>query len=163
MTTETCFTRYFLVVPLTWWIVECFSYVSWWWSLSTPLSCYISHSLSFHLPLLVCPEAYDMLKDIDRKGVTLGPAPYDSLIRALLAEGSMEDAMVVKEMWVCLSCVCSPVSMSCVLSLTPPLYLPMVLTKKPHTFTVGYFHTRSQILVCHRLSLQYTGQPGLLN
>uniref|UniRef100_A0A8C7MAZ7 Leucine rich pentatricopeptide repeat containing n=1 Tax=Oncorhynchus kisutch TaxID=8019 RepID=A0A8C7MAZ7_ONCKI len=29
-------------------------------------------------------EAYDMLKDIDRKGVTLGPAPYDSLIRALL-------------------------------------------------------------------------------
>uniref|UniRef100_A0A8C7GCY1 Leucine rich pentatricopeptide repeat containing n=1 Tax=Oncorhynchus kisutch TaxID=8019 RepID=A0A8C7GCY1_ONCKI len=42
-------------------------------------------------------EAYDMLKDIDRKGVTLGPAPYDSLIRALLAEGSMENAMVVKE------------------------------------------------------------------
>uniref|UniRef100_A0A8C7VZV0 Leucine-rich pentatricopeptide repeat containing n=1 Tax=Oncorhynchus mykiss TaxID=8022 RepID=A0A8C7VZV0_ONCMY len=35
--------------------------------------------------------------DIDRKGVTLGPAPYDSLIRALLAEGSMENAMVVKE------------------------------------------------------------------
>uniref|UniRef100_A0A673X8M6 Leucine rich pentatricopeptide repeat containing n=1 Tax=Salmo trutta TaxID=8032 RepID=A0A673X8M6_SALTR len=32
-----------------------------------------------------------------KKGVTLGPAPYDSLIRALLAEGSMEDAMVVKE------------------------------------------------------------------
>uniref|UniRef100_A0A8C7RXD9 Leucine-rich pentatricopeptide repeat containing n=1 Tax=Oncorhynchus mykiss TaxID=8022 RepID=A0A8C7RXD9_ONCMY len=42
-------------------------------------------------------KAYDMLKDIDRKGVTLGPAPYDSLIRALLAEGSMENAMVVKE------------------------------------------------------------------
>nr|XP_046213284.1 leucine-rich PPR motif-containing protein, mitochondrial [Oncorhynchus gorbuscha] len=42
-------------------------------------------------------EAYDMLKDIDRKGVTLGPAPYDSLIRALLAEGNMENAMVVKE------------------------------------------------------------------
>uniref|UniRef100_A0A8C8EX27 PROP1-like PPR domain-containing protein n=1 Tax=Oncorhynchus tshawytscha TaxID=74940 RepID=A0A8C8EX27_ONCTS len=42
-------------------------------------------------------EAYDMLKDIERKGVTLGPAPYDSLIRALLAEGSMENAMVVKE------------------------------------------------------------------
>ncbi|CAB1338427.1 unnamed protein product, partial [Coregonus sp. 'balchen'] len=42
-------------------------------------------------------EAYGMLKDVDRKGVTLGPAPYDSLIRALLAEGSMEDAMVVKE------------------------------------------------------------------
>uniref|UniRef100_A0A8C8EV07 PROP1-like PPR domain-containing protein n=1 Tax=Oncorhynchus tshawytscha TaxID=74940 RepID=A0A8C8EV07_ONCTS len=29
-------------------------------------------------------KAYDMLKDIERKGVTLGPAPYDSLIRALL-------------------------------------------------------------------------------
>uniref|UniRef100_A0A8C7GFU3 Leucine rich pentatricopeptide repeat containing n=1 Tax=Oncorhynchus kisutch TaxID=8019 RepID=A0A8C7GFU3_ONCKI len=29
--------------------------------------------------------------------LTLGPAPYDSLIRALLAEGSMENAMVVKE------------------------------------------------------------------
>uniref|UniRef100_A0A8C8EWB8 PROP1-like PPR domain-containing protein n=1 Tax=Oncorhynchus tshawytscha TaxID=74940 RepID=A0A8C8EWB8_ONCTS len=42
-------------------------------------------------------KAYDMLKDIERKGVTLGPAPYDSLIRALLAEGSMENAMVVKE------------------------------------------------------------------
>uniref|UniRef100_A0A8C8EW25 PROP1-like PPR domain-containing protein n=1 Tax=Oncorhynchus tshawytscha TaxID=74940 RepID=A0A8C8EW25_ONCTS len=33
----------------------------------------------------------------NQKGVTLGPAPYDSLIRALLAEGSMENAMVVKE------------------------------------------------------------------
>ncbi|XP_034537185.1 LOW QUALITY PROTEIN: leucine-rich PPR motif-containing protein, mitochondrial [Notolabrus celidotus] len=42
-------------------------------------------------------EAYGMLKDADKKGVALGPAPYDHLIRALLAEGSMEDAMIVKD------------------------------------------------------------------
>uniref|UniRef100_UPI0037E7B2E4 leucine-rich PPR motif-containing protein, mitochondrial n=1 Tax=Semicossyphus pulcher TaxID=241346 RepID=UPI0037E7B2E4 len=42
-------------------------------------------------------EAYGILKDADKKGVALGPAPYDQLIRALLAEGSIEDAMVVKD------------------------------------------------------------------
>ncbi|KAM4606941.1 LOW QUALITY PROTEIN: leucine-rich PPR motif-containing protein, mitochondrial [Polymixia lowei] len=42
-------------------------------------------------------EAYGMLKDADKKGVALGPAPYDHLIRALLADGSMEDAMVVRD------------------------------------------------------------------
>ncbi|XP_026164936.1 leucine-rich PPR motif-containing protein, mitochondrial [Mastacembelus armatus] len=42
-------------------------------------------------------EAYGMLKEADKKGVALGPAHYDQLIRALLAKGSIEDAMVVKE------------------------------------------------------------------
>ncbi|XP_034754364.1 leucine-rich PPR motif-containing protein, mitochondrial [Etheostoma cragini] len=42
-------------------------------------------------------EAYGMLKEVDKKGVALGPAPYDQLIRALLAEGSIEDAMAVKD------------------------------------------------------------------
>ncbi|XP_070771978.1 leucine-rich PPR motif-containing protein, mitochondrial [Enoplosus armatus] len=42
-------------------------------------------------------EAYGMLKDADKKGVALGPASYDHLIRALLAEGSIENAMVVKD------------------------------------------------------------------
>lgn len=39
-----------------------------------------------------------MLKEVDKNGVALGPAPYDQLIRALLADGSLEDAMVVKDM-----------------------------------------------------------------
>lgn len=43
-------------------------------------------------------EAYGMLKDADKKGMALGPALYDHLIRALLAKGSIEDAMVVKDM-----------------------------------------------------------------
>uniref|UniRef100_A0A7N8XIR9 Leucine rich pentatricopeptide repeat containing n=1 Tax=Mastacembelus armatus TaxID=205130 RepID=A0A7N8XIR9_9TELE len=38
--------------------------------------------------------AYGMLKEADKKGVALGPAHYDQLIRALLAKGSIEDAMV---------------------------------------------------------------------
>lgn len=42
-------------------------------------------------------EAFGLLKDIDKKGVSLGPASYDQVIRALLAEGAMEDAMVVKD------------------------------------------------------------------
>ncbi|XP_042289821.1 leucine-rich PPR motif-containing protein, mitochondrial [Thunnus maccoyii] len=42
-------------------------------------------------------EAYGILKEADKKGVALGPAPYDHLIRALLAEGSIDDAMVVKD------------------------------------------------------------------
>lgn len=39
-----------------------------------------------------------MLKEADKKGVALGPSPYDHLIRALLAEGSMDEAMAVKDM-----------------------------------------------------------------
>uniref|UniRef100_A0A3Q0RVT7 PROP1-like PPR domain-containing protein n=1 Tax=Amphilophus citrinellus TaxID=61819 RepID=A0A3Q0RVT7_AMPCI len=42
-------------------------------------------------------EAFGMLKEADKKGVTLGPSPYDHLIRALLADGSLEDAMAVKD------------------------------------------------------------------
>lgn len=39
-----------------------------------------------------------MLKDADKRGVAFSPAAYDHLIRALLAEGCVEDAMVVKDM-----------------------------------------------------------------
>lgn len=42
-------------------------------------------------------EAYGKLMEADKKGVALGPALYDQLIRALLSEGSMEEAMAVKE------------------------------------------------------------------
>uniref|UniRef100_UPI003AAF326F leucine-rich PPR motif-containing protein, mitochondrial n=1 Tax=Centroberyx gerrardi TaxID=166262 RepID=UPI003AAF326F len=42
-------------------------------------------------------EAYGMLKEADKKGVVLGPAPYDHLIRSLLAAGRMEDAMDVRD------------------------------------------------------------------
>ncbi|XP_005930623.2 leucine-rich PPR motif-containing protein, mitochondrial [Haplochromis burtoni] len=42
-------------------------------------------------------EAFGMLKEADKKGVALGPSPYDHLIRALLAEGSMDEAMAVKD------------------------------------------------------------------
>ncbi|KAF7662498.1 hypothetical protein LDENG_00234790 [Lucifuga dentata] len=42
-------------------------------------------------------EAYGMLKEADKRGVALGPAHYDHLIRALLAKGSIEDAMVVRD------------------------------------------------------------------
>ncbi|KAJ7984997.1 hypothetical protein DPEC_G00360560 [Dallia pectoralis] len=42
-------------------------------------------------------EAYSLLKNLDRKDVALGPTHYSAVIRALLAEGCLEDAMVVKE------------------------------------------------------------------
>uniref|UniRef100_A0AAY4D0N3 PROP1-like PPR domain-containing protein n=1 Tax=Denticeps clupeoides TaxID=299321 RepID=A0AAY4D0N3_9TELE len=42
-------------------------------------------------------EAFNLLKDADKKGVVLGPAPYDGVIRSLLAAGSLEDAMAVRE------------------------------------------------------------------
>uniref|UniRef100_A0A8C3GC14 Leucine rich pentatricopeptide repeat containing n=2 Tax=Cyclopterus lumpus TaxID=8103 RepID=A0A8C3GC14_CYCLU len=42
-------------------------------------------------------EAFSMVKEAERKGVALGPAPYDILIRALLAKGFIEDAMAVKD------------------------------------------------------------------
>uniref|UniRef100_A0A671LKM9 Leucine-rich PPR motif-containing protein, mitochondrial-like n=1 Tax=Sinocyclocheilus anshuiensis TaxID=1608454 RepID=A0A671LKM9_9TELE len=41
-------------------------------------------------------EAYDMLKEAGSTGMVLGPAPYDTLIKALLAKGNIEDAMAVK-------------------------------------------------------------------
>ncbi|XP_016400889.1 leucine-rich PPR motif-containing protein, mitochondrial-like [Sinocyclocheilus rhinocerous] len=41
-------------------------------------------------------EAYDMLKEAGSMGMVLGPAPYDTLIKALLAKGNIEDAMAVK-------------------------------------------------------------------
>ncbi|KAM3606567.1 uncharacterized protein V6R79_018880 [Siganus canaliculatus] len=42
-------------------------------------------------------EAFVMLKDVHKKGVALGPAAFDHVIRALLAVGSMEDAMAVRD------------------------------------------------------------------
>ncbi|XP_005727369.1 leucine-rich PPR motif-containing protein, mitochondrial isoform X1 [Pundamilia nyererei] len=42
-------------------------------------------------------EVFGMLKEADKKGVALDPSPYDHLIRALLAEGSMDEAMAVKD------------------------------------------------------------------
>ncbi|KAI3362765.1 hypothetical protein L3Q82_001820 [Scortum barcoo] len=42
-------------------------------------------------------EAFTLLKEVNKKGVTIGPTSYDHLIRALLSKGSMEDAMAVKE------------------------------------------------------------------
>ncbi|KAK2896610.1 hypothetical protein Q8A67_011098 [Cirrhinus molitorella] len=41
-------------------------------------------------------EAYDILKEADSKNMVLGPAPYDTVIKALLANGNIEDAVVVK-------------------------------------------------------------------
>uniref|UniRef100_A0A8C1LV65 Leucine rich pentatricopeptide repeat containing n=1 Tax=Cyprinus carpio TaxID=7962 RepID=A0A8C1LV65_CYPCA len=46
-----------------------------------------------------CPvqkSAYDILKKADSMGMVLSPAPYDTLIKALLATGNIEDAMAVK-------------------------------------------------------------------
>ncbi|XP_056251178.1 leucine-rich PPR motif-containing protein, mitochondrial [Seriola aureovittata] len=42
-------------------------------------------------------EALGMLKKFDKTDVSLTPATYDHLIRALLAEGAIEDAMGVKD------------------------------------------------------------------
>uniref|UniRef100_A0A3B4AW10 Uncharacterized protein n=1 Tax=Periophthalmus magnuspinnatus TaxID=409849 RepID=A0A3B4AW10_9GOBI len=42
-------------------------------------------------------EAYGIFKDMNKKGLALAPASYDHLIRTLLAEGAMEDAMAVKD------------------------------------------------------------------
>ncbi|KAM4730439.1 leucine-rich PPR motif-containing protein, mitochondrial [Anableps anableps] len=42
-------------------------------------------------------EALGILKEVDKKDIALGPLPYDHLIRALLAQGYIEDAMVVKQ------------------------------------------------------------------
>lgn len=39
-----------------------------------------------------------MLKEADKNGVTFSPSIYDYVMRAVLAEGSVEDAMVVNDM-----------------------------------------------------------------
>ncbi|XP_072246804.1 leucine-rich PPR motif-containing protein, mitochondrial [Leuresthes tenuis] len=41
-------------------------------------------------------EALGILKEADKMGVAFNPSPYDQLIRALLSEGAIEDAFVVK-------------------------------------------------------------------
>uniref|UniRef100_A0A8C5H6M7 Pentacotripeptide-repeat region of PRORP domain-containing protein n=1 Tax=Gouania willdenowi TaxID=441366 RepID=A0A8C5H6M7_GOUWI len=38
-----------------------------------------------------------VVQDAEKNGVILGPSPYDVVIRALLAEGSIEEAMAVKD------------------------------------------------------------------
>ncbi|MEQ2306456.1 hypothetical protein AMECASPLE_008482 [Ameca splendens] len=42
-------------------------------------------------------EALGKLKELDKQGVALTPLPYDHLIRALVAQGFIEDAMAVKQ------------------------------------------------------------------
>uniref|UniRef100_A0A672KZG1 Leucine rich pentatricopeptide repeat containing n=1 Tax=Sinocyclocheilus grahami TaxID=75366 RepID=A0A672KZG1_SINGR len=42
------------------------------------------------------PEANDILKEADSMGMVLSPAPYDTVIKTLLASGNIEDAMAVK-------------------------------------------------------------------
>ncbi|XP_066534859.1 leucine-rich PPR motif-containing protein, mitochondrial [Hoplias malabaricus] len=42
-------------------------------------------------------EALNILMETDRKGMALGPACYDTLIKALLASSNLEDAMAVKD------------------------------------------------------------------
>ncbi|XP_048060556.1 leucine-rich PPR motif-containing protein, mitochondrial [Megalobrama amblycephala] len=41
-------------------------------------------------------EAYAILKEADSRRIVLGPAAYDTLIKALLAKGDIEDAIAVK-------------------------------------------------------------------
>uniref|UniRef100_A0A672KVK5 Leucine rich pentatricopeptide repeat containing n=1 Tax=Sinocyclocheilus grahami TaxID=75366 RepID=A0A672KVK5_SINGR len=41
-------------------------------------------------------EANDILKEADSMGMVLSPAPYDTVIKTLLASGNIEDAMAVK-------------------------------------------------------------------
>ncbi|TNM99530.1 hypothetical protein fugu_012563 [Takifugu bimaculatus] len=43
-------------------------------------------------------EAYRLLKDAIEKGVDVGPTAYDHVIRSLLSEGSMDDAMAVRKL-----------------------------------------------------------------
>ncbi|XP_036979314.1 leucine-rich PPR motif-containing protein, mitochondrial [Acanthopagrus latus] len=42
-------------------------------------------------------EAFELLKDSKERGLVFSPSIYDQLIRSLLAEGFMEDAMAVKD------------------------------------------------------------------
>ncbi|XP_005804231.1 leucine-rich PPR motif-containing protein, mitochondrial [Xiphophorus maculatus] len=43
-------------------------------------------------------EALGVVKEVDERGVVLGGLSYDHVIRALLAQGHIEDAMVVKQL-----------------------------------------------------------------
>uniref|UniRef100_A0A8C5HAN3 Pentacotripeptide-repeat region of PRORP domain-containing protein n=1 Tax=Gouania willdenowi TaxID=441366 RepID=A0A8C5HAN3_GOUWI len=45
----------------------------------------------------VMSHSYSVVQDAEKNGVILGPSPYDVVIRALLAEGSIEEAMAVKD------------------------------------------------------------------
>lgn len=65
---------------------------------SSPYPASVSFFIFLSFSWSLSAEAYGMLKKADKKGVKLTPAPYDHLIRALLAEGAIEDAMVVKDM-----------------------------------------------------------------
>ncbi|KAM8860091.1 leucine-rich PPR motif-containing protein, mitochondrial isoform 2-T2 [Spinachia spinachia] len=42
-------------------------------------------------------EAYEILKKLNNNGVALNPSTYDHVIRALLAKGSIKDALAVKD------------------------------------------------------------------
>lgn len=54
----------------------------------------MSNLLFFYFPA----AAYGMLKDAHEKGVAVSTGTYDHLIRSLLAEGSIDAAMAVKDM-----------------------------------------------------------------
>uniref|UniRef100_A0A7N6FL79 Pentacotripeptide-repeat region of PRORP domain-containing protein n=1 Tax=Anabas testudineus TaxID=64144 RepID=A0A7N6FL79_ANATE len=51
----------------------------------------------FEEPEVKSPSAYGMLKDAHEKGVAVSAGTYDHLIRSLLAEGSIDAAMAVKD------------------------------------------------------------------
>uniref|UniRef100_A0A672JS65 Pentacotripeptide-repeat region of PRORP domain-containing protein n=1 Tax=Salarias fasciatus TaxID=181472 RepID=A0A672JS65_SALFA len=53
------------------------------------------------------PDAHAVLKEAGKAGVVLGPSPFDHTIRALLAEGSIEDAMNVS-FFLCSARSCMP-------------------------------------------------------
>uniref|UniRef100_A0A8C6KH54 Leucine rich pentatricopeptide repeat containing n=1 Tax=Nothobranchius furzeri TaxID=105023 RepID=A0A8C6KH54_NOTFU len=52
----------------------------------------------FEVPEVKTQISFEVLKEAENKGVALTALPYDHLIRALLSEGSIEEAMVVKKM-----------------------------------------------------------------
>uniref|UniRef100_A0A8C5HA73 Pentacotripeptide-repeat region of PRORP domain-containing protein n=1 Tax=Gouania willdenowi TaxID=441366 RepID=A0A8C5HA73_GOUWI len=56
-----------------------------------------SKHVLFFSSCLYSTEAYSVVQDAEKNGVILGPSPYDVVIRALLAEGSIEEAMAVKD------------------------------------------------------------------
>ncbi|XP_030011992.1 leucine-rich PPR motif-containing protein, mitochondrial isoform X1 [Sphaeramia orbicularis] len=70
---------------------------------STPTPATSEDGPDYHIRVLAlckrgkAKEAYEMVKGADEKGLVFGPASYDHLIRALLAEGSMDDAMALKD------------------------------------------------------------------
>lgn len=52
----------------------------------------------FFFFLFSIAEALGVVKEVDERGVVLGGLSYDHVIRALLAQGHIEDAMVVKQL-----------------------------------------------------------------